>query len=258
MDRIKEDLIEIFDELLKPTAVVERNDPPVRDLEGLLRQKGVVRGGVSETEIHQGKQSFLVDPIDGQKTGLFLDQCDNQQAAVLYARGRVLDLFCYQGGFALPISSVAQEVVAVDSSSPALGMLHKNCERNGIDNISPREANGFDFLRDCQDRGEKFDTIVLDPPPFVRNRKDRSSAGRGYKEINLRAMKILKPGGVLISCSCSQNFTSSLFEEMLWEAARDAKREVLVLERRGAGPDHPVLLTFPESSYLQCWIMKVI
>lgn len=255
MDRWKEDLIGIFEELLHPKAIVERNDPPVRDLEGLVRQKGIVRGG---TPIPFEISGILVDPLEGQKTGLFLDQAENYLAAARYARGRVLDLFCYQGGFSLHAARTAEEVIAVDSSAPALALLRKNCERNEIRNVQAVEANGFDFLRECQGRREIFDTIILDPPPFVKDRKNLTGGIRGYKEINLRAMKLLKPGGILVTCSCSQNFTPELFEETLKEASRDTKREVQVLERRGAAPDHPLLLTFPESSYLQCWILRGI
>jgi 23S rRNA (cytosine1962-C5)-methyltransferase len=258
-DRLKKDFIEIFEELLQPSGIVERNDPPVRDLEGLVRQKGIVRGHLpSPLLINEGGLTFQVDPLDGQKTGLFLDQAESHLAAARYARGRVLDLFAYQGGFALAVAGVSEEVLAVDSSAPALAATQANLERNGIANVKVWEANGFDFLRECDERNEKFDTILLDPPPFVRDKKSVGGAVRGYKEINLRAMKLLKPGGILITCSCSQNFTPEMFSEILVEASRDTRRELQVLERRGATPDHPVLLTFPESSYLQCWILRVL
>jgi 23S rRNA (cytosine1962-C5)-methyltransferase len=217
MERWKEDLIGIFQELLNPQAIIERNDPPVRDLEGLVRQKGVVRGGVpipfeiSVGAVRKPPLHILVDPLDGQKTGLFLDQAENHLAAVRYAKGRALDLFCYQGGFALHSAARSEEVLAVDSSSPALNLLRQNCEQNGIDNIKAIEANGFDFLRECQGKREFFDTIILDPPPFVRDRKNLVGGVRGYKEINLRAMKILRSGGILITCSCSQNFSNTMF-----------------------------------------------
>lgn len=259
MDRLKDQMIGLFEELLHPDGIVERNDPQVRDLEGIPRQKGFVRGGLPEALwVRSGGFFFLVDPLQGQKTGLFIDQQENQSAAARYAKGRILDLFCYQGGFALPLSGAADEILAVDTSAPALQILRQNCERNGLSNIRGVEANGFDFLRDCQDRRERFNTVILDPPPFVRDRKSLTGALRGYKEINLRAMKILEPGGILVTCSCSQNFSEARFYEMLLEAARDSRREIQVLERRGASADHPVLLTFPESCYLQCWILRVI
>lgn len=254
MERFKEDILSLLMEELRPQAIVERNDPPVRELEGLVLQSGVVWGEMPSLEIQEGSCLFEVHPVEGQKTGLFLDQAENHQRVSHYSRGRVLDLFCYQGGFALPVSRTADEVVAVDSSGPALEALKRNCARNGITNVHAVEENGFDYLRRCQEEGQRFDTVILDPPPFIRSRKNIDPGLRGYKEINLRAMKILKPGGVLITCSCSQNFSPHLFEETLREASRDAKREIQVLEKRGASPDHPVLLSFPESAYLQCWI----
>lgn len=258
-DRFREDFISLFEEILSPEAIFERNDPSIRELEGLVRQKGVARGGAPVPFfIRQGNNEFAVDPLEGQKTGLFLDQAENYEAAARYAHGKLLDLFCYQGGFTIPVAAAAGEVTAVDSSAPALAFLNENCIRNGITNIRAIEANGFDYLRECQDWKETFDTIILDPPPFARDRKNRAGAVRGYKEINLRAMKILSREGILITCSCSQNFGPGPFVEMLQEAARDAHRDIQVLERRGAAPDHPVLLTFPESSYLQCWILRVI
>lgn len=258
-DRLKEDFIGLFEEILKPSAIVERNDPPVRDLEGLVKQKGIVRGNLPHPLlIKKGEHTVSVDPLDGQKTGLFLDQAENHLVASRYARGRVLDLFSYQGGFALTVAPVASEVLAVDSSAPALAALSENLERNGIRNVTAWEANGFDFLRECDERGEKFDTVILDPPPFVRDKRNVGGALRGYKEINLRAMKLLNPGGVLITCSCSQNYTPEMFEATLREASRDTRRRLQVVERRGAAADHPVLLTFPESSYLQCWILRIL
>lgn len=258
-DRLKADFIRIFKDLLKPAAIVERNDAPVRDLEGLVREKGIVAGNLPHPLlIKEGGFTFSVDPLEGQKTGLFLDQAENHLAAARYARGRVLDAFTYQGGFALAAAGAADEVLAVDSSAPALAALQENLSRNGVKNVTTWEANGFDFLRECDERGERFDAVFLDPPPFVRDRRNVGGAVRGYKEINLRAMKLLKPGGVLVTCSCSQNFTPQMFEDTLREASRDTRREGQVLERRGAAPDHPVLLTFPESNYLQCWILRIL
>ncbi len=259
MDRFKETLLAILDEQLHPRAIVERNDSTIRELEGMVLQSGVVRGELpSSLEIREGNYFFKVDPLQGQKTGLFLDQSENHQVAGRYSQGRVLDLFSYQGGFALPASTKAEEVIAVDSSLPALEKLKKNCERNQIQNVRTVEDNGFDFLRRCHEQKESFDMIILDPPPFVRNRKNIGGGIRGYKEINLRAMKILKPGGLLVTCSCSQNFTPRLFDEVLQEASQDAKCDIQILERRGASSDHPVLLSFPESSYLQCWVLRVL
>lgn len=259
MERFREDLISLFEEVFTPIAIIERNDPPVRELEGLVRQKGIVRGSLAEEVIvPEGPSRFFVDPLEGQKTGLFLDQADNHLATLPYIQGRVLDLFSYQGGFAIQAATKADQVMAIDSSAAAIEMIKKNSLLNQTTNVVPIEANGFDFLREAEGRQERFDVVILDPPPFVRDRKNLSGGIRGYKEINLRAMKILKKEGVLVTCSCSQNFTPKLFEETLKEAAQDTHREIQILERRGAASDHPVLLSFPESSYLQCWIVRVL
>lgn len=259
MEQQKPILLDLMKELLAPETIVERNDVSVRELEGLTKQRGIIMGGLPDRfTIQEKKLSILVDPLEGHKTGLYLDQADNRRTVARYAHGRVLDAFCYQGEFGLHLAAVADEVVSVDSSGPALEKAKQNYEQNNITNAHLVEANVFDYLRDCQGRREYFDTIVLDPPPFVRGKKDAAGGLRGYKEINLRAMKILRPGGILATCSCSQNFTESMFLEMLQEAAHDAKRELQILEKRGAAPDHPVLLNFPESNYLQCWILRVL
>ncbi|QQR80143.1 MAG: class I SAM-dependent rRNA methyltransferase [Deltaproteobacteria bacterium] len=258
IDLKRELILKIIQEETNLTTLVERNDVSVRELEGLLKQKGIVSGEIpQDLEVREGDNFFSVDPLEGQKTGLFLDQSENHVIARRYASGRALDIFTYQGGFALPLSQSADEVTAVDSSAPALKKMLSNAQRNQR-KIIPVEANGFDYLRELSDRGEKFDTIVLDPPPFMKSKKVKESAPAGYKEINLRAMKLLKPDGVLITASCSQNFTPALFAATLHEAARDARREIQILEVRGAASDHPVLMNFPESHYLQCWIVQVI
>lgn len=259
MELSRETWIRLFQEILQPQAIVERNDPVVREKEGLPRQKGICWGGLpAPLEIEEGGFLHLVDPLEGQKTGLYLDQAENRIAIRPYIRGRVLDLFCYQGGFALSISKQAEEIIAVDSSGPALQIATKNLERNQVQNVQWVEANVFDYLRQCYEKGEKFDAILLDPPPFVSGRKDLSKGEKGYKEINLRAMKLLKPEGILVTSCCSQNFTEALFYSMLLEAARDTRRLVQVVEKRGAASDHPVLLSFPESFYLQCWILRIL
>lgn len=259
MEQQKPILLDLMKELLAPETIVERNDVAVRELEGLTKQRGIIMGGLPDRfTIQEEKLSILVDPLEGHKTGLYLDQADNRRIVARYAHGRVLDAFCYQGEFGLHLAATAEEVVSVDSSGPALEKARQNYEQNGFANARLVEANVFDYLRDCQGHREYFDTIVLDPPPFVRSKKDAAGGLRGYKEINLRAMKILRPGGILATCSCSQNFTESMFLEMLQEAAHDAKREIQILEKRGASPDHPVLLNFPESNYLQGWILRVV
>ena len=257
-DRLKAMWVELLAELFKPKAIIERNEPASRILEGLQKQKGVLFGELpGALEIQEGEKHLFVDVLEGHKTGLYLDQSENHIAARRYAKGRLLDLFAYHGGFAVQLADVTEEIIAIDSSAPALAMAKKNLERNKIENVKLIEANVFDHLRNLEKERERFDTVVLDPPPFVASRKDIEGGRRGYKEINLRAMKLLKPGGVLITCSCSQNFNEAMFYEMLFDAALDAQRMVQVLEKRGAASDHPVLLTFPESYYLQCWILRV-
>jgi len=258
MDRLKELWIRLLEEQVHPSAIVERNDPPVRQKEGLPLSRGLVRGGISgELIVEEEGRFFSVDPVDGQKTGLFLDQRENRIAVKRYAGGRILDLFCYQGGFAVHLAEKAEQITAVDSSQPALDRTRRNLELNRIENVTLIQANVFDYLREMQDRAERFRMIILDPPPFAASRQGTESGMRGYKEINLRAMRLLQPDGILVTCSCSQNFSEGLFYEMLLDASHDAHREIQLLEKRGAAADHPVLLAFPESYYLQCWIMRV-
>lgn len=259
IERVKEQLLALLKEELKPVAIVERNDVSVRELEGLVKQKGVIFGSIpNDLEVQEGVHWFDVDPLEGQKTGLFLDQSENHQVAGRYAHGRVLDGFAYQGGFSLAVAPTSESVLAVDSSASALEIFKKNVLRNEIKNIQIQEANVFDFLREAYDRGEKFNTVILDPPPFMKSKKNIRAGLAGYKEINLRAMKILEKEGILITSSCSQNFTPDLFQSVLEESARDAKRHIHILEIRGPSADHPILMGFPESHYLQCWILRVI
>lgn len=257
MDQVRPLLIEYLKER-GASSVVERNDVSVRELEGLSKQKGVVFGEMKTVEVTEGHNRFIVNPLEGQKTGFFLDQSQNHIIASRYAFGKALDVFSYQGGFSLSLSPEVEAITAVDASGTALQALKENAIRNGRDNIQCVEANAFDYLRELSEGKEKYDTIVLDPPPFMKSKKNKEAGLAGYKEINLRAMKILKPGGVLITASCSQNFTPDLFSAMLEEAAHDAKRDLQIIEIRGAAPDHPVLMSFPESHYLQCWMIRVL
>ena len=257
IDRTRELLIDHL-KSLGAKSIVERNDVSVRELEGLVKQKGVVFGESKTVEVIEGQNRFVVDPLEGQKTGFFLDQSDNHIVSSQYAFGKTLDVFSYQGGFALALSPKVDSVKAIDASAPALNILKENASRNARSNIECIEANAFDYLREISDRGEKYDTIVLDPPPFMKSKKNRDSGLAGYKEINLRAMKTLNRGGILITASCSQNFTPDLFAMTLQEAAHDAKRDIQIIEVRGAAPDHPVLMNFPESHYLQCWILRIV
>ena len=201
---------------------------------------------------------FRIDLFEGQKTGAFLDQRENRAAAMRYARGRGLDCFSFQGSFALHMAKSCERVTAVDVSESAVESGRRNAELNAITNIEFVAANVFDLLRDYDDAGERFDTIVLDPPAFAKNRGAVEAALRGYKEINLRALRLLNPGGVLITCSCSYHVGEGLFLETLAEAARDAGRYVQIVEKRTQSRDHPILLTVPETYYLKCIVARVM
>ena len=256
-DRRKDQLVEILMELFSPRGILERNDPKSRRNEGLEQKVSVLHGEVPEqitTEINGVR--FLLDLRKGQKTGGFLDQRENQVAAARYARGDVLDCFAYHGGFALTLAKRCQNVEAVDQSADALAVGRRNQELNGIANVTFREGNAFDILKQYDDVGRKFDTIVLDPPAFAKTRDAVEAASRGYKEINLRSLKLLRPGGVLITCSCSHHISEGLFAEILLEASQDVKATTAVLERRTQSLDHPILLTVPETYYLKCFILK--
>jgi 23S rRNA (cytosine1962-C5)-methyltransferase len=244
-------------DLLAPRGILARNDPKVRQLEGLAQTVEVVHGEVPATiTIHEHGVRYDVDPRHGQKTGLFLDQRENRQAAARYARGRVLDAFSYTGGFALALAPHAEEVVALDISGDAVRRIAQNAEANGIGNVVAREANVFDELRHFERSGERFDTIVLDPPAFAKNKASVPRAAAGYKEINLRALRLLAPGGHLITCSCSYNVDEALFEDILGQAAVDARATVSVVEQRTQARDHPVLLNVPETRYLKCFVLR--
>ncbi len=262
IDRWKETIAGLLAELLAPAAIVERNDAPVRDLEGLERRVGLLRGDLPAqvTVVEEGVE-FAVDVLGGQKTGHFLDQLDNRVAARgLCAGGRVLDAFAYTGGFGLHAAwAGAREVVLVDDSEAALALAAANARRNGVaERVTTRRANAFDELRRLAAAGERFDVVILDPPAFAKSRSAREGALRGYKEINLRAMKLLPPGGVLVTASCSSHIDEEEFVAVVHAAAADAGRLVRLIERRGAGRDHPVLLGAPETRYLKCLICEVV
>lgn len=249
-------LVPMLAELGRAKGVFERSDAPVRELEGLTRQSGPLWGEEPPRPvwIEEHGMRFGVDLWEGQKTGHFFDQRLNRRAVVPLAGGaRVLDAFCHTGGFALwAAKGGAREVLAVDSSAAALAAVHANAEANGIDQVvDTMEANAFDLLRQFDRARERFDLIILDPPAFAKNRAALPGAHRGYKEINLRAMRLLRPGGFLVTCSCSQVLDEEAFLEILNEAATDARVGLRLLERRGAGPDHPGLLGAPETRYLK-------
>lgn len=258
MDALKQMWIELLVERYHPRAIVERNEARVRDLEGLPRTTGVVYGSdPGELVIEESEVRLTVNLLEGQKTGAFLDQRENRVAARGYARGRALDAFTYQGAFALHLAREAEHVIAVDVSAPAIAAARRNAELNGTSNIEFVEANVFDLLREMEHSGERFDVINLDPPAFAKNRDSIEGAMRGYKEINLRAMKMLAPGGTLITSSCSYHMSEDAFLNVLADAAADAGRNAQLIEKRTQARDHPVLISMPETHYLKCMILRV-
>ncbi len=258
-DKLKETFVEILREEFSPTAIIERNDAKVRQRENLPMQAGVLFGEVvNETVIEQDGVKFYIAPLEGQKTGSFLDQRENHFAVRNYAFGRGLDCFTFNGGFALNLAQVCDQVLAIDISEDAINLAKRNAELNGVENIEFRTANVFDALRDYEKAGEKFDCIVLDPPAFVKSRSALRSAVRGYKEINLRALKLLNKGGILVTCSCSFHFSEEIFLETLAESVRDSKRRVHLIEKRMQAADHPILVGMPETYYLKCFILRVV
>ncbi len=261
LERVRGAVIAGIATALAPEGILLRNDAAIRRHEGLPLEVTTAQGAVPETvEVEEDGVRYLAAPHRGQKTGAFLDQRENRALAGAHTRpgGRGLDLFTYHGSFALHLARRAAEVTAVDSSAEALARGHENAARNGLTNIVWREANAFDFLRDLERREERFDIIVLDPPAFAKTKDSVPRARAGYKEINLRAMRILAPGGVLLTCSCSYHVNRGVFAEMLGAAAQDSGRRVQVLAWVGAGRDHPELVTAPETGYLKGALLRAI
>jgi 23S rRNA (cytosine1962-C5)-methyltransferase len=259
MEQRKELIADLLTELFKPRGIVNRSDVGVRALEGLPSEKGLMRGELpGPVSFDEGLVRMKADLLEGQKTGAFLDQRDNHVMASQYASGEALDCFSYVGGFALQLATRAQKVTAIEISESAAAQLRENAASNRLTNLEVVSANAFDFLRDAVDEGRHFDTIVLDPPSFAKNKDAVAAALRGYKEINLRAMQLLRPGGYLISASCTYHVDEQAFEDMLASAAADARRRVQIIERRGAGKDHPVLLNLRETRYLKCFVLRVL
>jgi 23S rRNA (cytosine1962-C5)-methyltransferase len=257
MEARRDEIADALEELLRPAGILERNDPRVRELEGLERRVGVLRGTVPETVVvEEDGVRFDADLRRGQKTGLFLDQRENHLMARSYARGRVLDGFCYDGGFGLSVAGQAADVLCLDSSSEALARLARNVAANGFGNVRAEEANVFDRLRALEKAGERFDTVILDPPAFAKSKAAVETAWRGYKEINLRALRLLGSGGHLITCSCSYHIHEPEFEAILAEAAADTGATVTVVEKRRQARDHPVVLGVPETYYLKCFVLR--
>jgi len=261
IERFKALLVELLVELFNPLGIYERSDVNVRAREGLAPESGPLFGTVPQfTEIDEGGIRFRVDLHTGQKTGFFLDQRENRRAvAELAAGARVLDCFCYTGGFAVSAAlGGAASVLGVEISGPALALARENAALNGVaERCTFREANAFDILRQLADEGERFDLVILDPPAFTKSKEALPGAIRGYKEINLRAMKLLRPGGFLVTCSCSYHLTEDLFLSVVMAAASDARRTLRLVELRRQARDHPVLLAAPETYYLKCGIFQV-
>jgi 23S rRNA (cytosine1962-C5)-methyltransferase len=258
-EQMKPWVVEILQERFEPLSIIERNDAGVRALEGLPEQKGILAGEpVDKIVVEIGGVKFCYDLMAGQKTGGFLDQRENRAAARKYARGRLLDCFTYTGAFALELARQCDSVLGVEMSAEALKLAERNQKLNGAKNVEWKEANCFDYLKAADQDGLRFDTVVLDPPAFARQKSNVDSALRGYKELNLRALKILNPGGYLITCSCSFHISEADLLEVVASAALDAHRTVSVVERRTQSRDHPILLTVPETHYLKCLILRVL
>ncbi len=255
-------LVNLLGGLLRPVAIYERNDPAVRRLEGLPARAGWLHQEADPLiEIHEGPARLLVDVARGQKTGFFLDQRENRAAASAYLTGAdVLDAFCYTGAFAVQAALAgAPRVHAIDVSQDAIALARRNASLNGLtDRITFSVGNAFDALRELVAEGQRFDAVILDPPAFARTKDALPRAVGGYKEVNLRALKLLRPGGLLVSCSCSYHVHASLLQEIVASAAVDAHRTVRIIERRGQARDHPVHPAMPETEYLTCFILEVL
>ena len=256
MDRLLPSVVSMLADLVKPKGILARNDPRTRQLEGLEQRVEVLAGDVPESvAVTEIGIEYDVDLRRGQKTGLFLDQRENRAAAAAYARGRLLDGFSYNGGFSLVLGRRCQETIAIDVSEDAIARVNQNAQRNGVA-VDARVGNVFDELRGFERLGERFDTIVLDPPAFAKNKAAIANARAGYKEINLRALKLLNSGGTLVTCSCSYHVNEAMFAEIVYDAAVDAQAHVTVVEKRMQGRDHPVMLGVPETYYLKCFILR--
>ena len=258
-NRIQDELIELLVEEFQPASVFELNDARVRQLEGLELRSGVVYGeALAEIEVDQQGIRFVVSPRTGQKTGAFLDQRENYLAAQGVAHGRALDCFTFNGGFALHLAKSCDHVLGIDISDDAVAAAQRNAALNEATNVTFTAANVFDALREMESTHERFDTIVLDPPAFTKSRATVKSGARGYKEINLRALKLLNPGGILITCTCSYHMSEEMFLDIVAQAALDARRRLQIIEKRGQSSDHPVLLGVPETHYLKCVLARVV
>ena len=260
MDAAKGEIVSCLDEIFHPRAIVARNDVAVRTKEQLPLESAVLQGEAPEcVTVQMNGLTLRADLLRGQKTGIYLDQRENYRAAARYASGgRALDCFTSTGGFALHLAAKCESVEAVDSSASALVTARANAEANGIENVQFREADIFDLLTGHVSAHRQFSMVVLDPPAFAKSRRNLDAAFTGYKEINLRALRLLGPGGILVTCSCSHHVSEAAFLELIAQASLDANRTLRVLERRTQAQDHPILLTVPETHYLKCLILEVV
>jgi 23S rRNA (cytosine1962-C5)-methyltransferase len=260
MDAAKADIVSCLQEIYQPKGIVARNDAPVRTKEELPLEKGVLCGEVPDTvSVKMNGLTLSADLLRGQKTGIFLDQRQNYRAAARHARGgRALDCFTSTGGFALHLAGKCESVEAVDSSGPALATARGNAAANSIENVDWREADVFELLTGYASARRNFSLVVLDPPAFAKSRQKVEAAVAGYKEINLRALRLLHSGGILVTCSCSHHISEATLLELVAQASLDSNRQLRVLERRTQSSDHPILLTVPETLYLKCLILEVI
>lgn len=255
----KELFAKLLVELTGATHVICRDDASGRDWEGLPRETKVLHGeGPARFTFHEGENRFEVDLLEDMKTGSFLDQVDNHVRAGVLGRGEALDCFSYHGGFALALATTCTSVIAIEADEKAATRATLNARANGRTNVTVKHGNAFDLLNEYDRAGRKFDTIVIDPPGLAKRKEGLGSALRAYHELNLRALRCLRPEGLLVTCSCSGKLDRDAFEKMVLGAATDAKRNVQILERRGAGLDHPVLGTLPESEYLKALFVRVL
>ncbi|SPE34739.1 Ribosomal RNA large subunit methyltransferase I [Candidatus Sulfopaludibacter sp. SbA6] len=260
MDAAQQDIASSLEEIFHPKGIVARNDAAVRAKEQLPIESTILAGEIPDSvAVHMNGLTLAADLLHGQKTGIFLDQRENYLAAAHYARGgKALDCFTSTGGFALHLAARSESVEAVDSSAHAIATARDNARANAIANVEFREADVFDLLARYASARRHFSLVVLDPPAFAKSRHNLDDAARGYKEINLRALRLLPPGGILVTCSCSHHLSEPLFLQLLAEAALDARRTLRILERRTQSQDHPILLTVPETHYLKCLILEVM
>jgi 23S rRNA (cytosine1962-C5)-methyltransferase len=259
LEALRDEIVDAVVHVMRVDGVLARNDAALRGKEGLARETIVLHGEVPhEIEVDEYGVRYIAAPYTGQKTGAFLDQRENRHLAGQVAKGIALDCFSYHGSFAMHLAQNADEVIALDSSAQALERARANAALNGITNIDFVETNAFDFLREKEDDDARFDTIVLDPPAFAKTRNSVPAAIRGYKDINMRAMRLLAPGGMLFTASCSFHLSKSYFLEMLEAAAQDSGRRIALREIRGQPLDHPEVLTIPETGYIKGALLEAL